>query len=289
MDRIDWLKWRKEGIGGSDAPKIMGTSRYGNIVSCYNDKINPFVDEGENSYQAEKGIQAEGKVRSLFELQMGESFEPKLFVMSDKPWLRVSLDGLSSDGKRAAELKFCARAVWEEARLGKVAAEYWPQVQHALMVSSAECVYFVCHPWNKRCEVSISEIVCVTVTPDWDYINNKLFPAELKFWNSVIEKRPPSKSEPVPQKVDGAEEKVKLWKELKQQLDAGYEQLDALRKEIVTIAENTGNKEFVVAGVRVLQKSRKGNVDYSKIPQLQGVDLEPFRKPGSTFWEFEIQ
>jgi hypothetical protein len=33
------------------------------------------------------------------------------------------------------------------------------------------------------------------------------------------------------------------------------------------------------SGVEVLKSSRKGSVDYSAVPELRGVDLEPYRKP----------
>ena len=36
------------------------------------------------------------------------------------------------------------------------------------------------------------------------------------------------------------------------------------------------------------RSERKGNVDYSKVPQLQGVDLEPFRKRPITSWRLEV-
>ena len=32
-------------------------------------------------------------------------------------------------------------------------------------------------------------------------------------------------------------------------------------------------------GVEVLKSSRKGAVDYSAVPELRGVNLEPYRKP----------
>ena len=32
-------------------------------------------------------------------------------------------------------------------------------------------------------------------------------------------------------------------------------------------------------GVEVLKGSRRGAVDYSAVPELRGVDLEPYRKP----------
>ena len=35
----------------------------------------------------------------------------------------------------------------------------------------------------------------------------------------------------------------------------------------------------------LIEKTRKGNVDYAKIPELQGVDLEDYRKTETKYWE----
>ena len=58
------------------------------------------------------------------------------------------------------------------------------------------------------------------------------------------------------------------------------EKVEEARKKLLEICtENTKG-----AGVTVYQSERKGAVDYKKIPQLEGVDLEQYRKKSTTVW-----
>jgi hypothetical protein len=36
-------------------------------------------------------------------------------------------------------------------------------------------------------------------------------------------------------------------------------------------------------GARIQTISRKGNVDYSRIPEIEGVNVEDYRKPGTSY------
>ena len=46
MDRQEWLKLRKEGIGGSDAGAICGLNPYASPMSVYQDKTSPEIYGG---------------------------------------------------------------------------------------------------------------------------------------------------------------------------------------------------------------------------------------------------
>jgi len=61
---------------------------------------------------------------------------------------------------------------------------------------------------------------------------------------------------------------------------AAEERVEEARKKLLEICtENTKG-----AGVTVYQTERKGAVDYKKIPQLEGVDLEQYRKKSTQVW-----
>lgn len=58
------------------------------------------------------------------------------------------------------------------------------------------------------------------------------------------------------------------------------EKVEEARKKLLEICtENTKG-----AGITVYQTERKGAVDYKKIPQLEGVDLEQYRKKSTQVW-----
>ena len=65
---------------------------------------------------------------------------------------------------------------------------------------------------------------------------------------------------------------------------AAEERVEEARKKLLEICtENTKG-----AGVTVYQSERKGAVDYKKIPQLDGVDLEQYRKKSTMVWTVKV-
>ena len=56
MDRQEWLKLRKEGIGGSDAGAICGLNPYASPMSVYQDKTSPEISEQDNEAMRQGGI-----------------------------------------------------------------------------------------------------------------------------------------------------------------------------------------------------------------------------------------
>jgi putative phage-type endonuclease len=63
------------------------------------------------------------------------------------------------------------------------------------------------------------------------------------------------------------------------------EKVEEARKKLLEICtENTKG-----AGVTVCQSERKGAVDYKKIPQLEGVDVEQYRKKSTTVWTIKAE
>lgn len=66
---------------------------------------------------------------------------------------------------------------------------------------------------------------------------------------------------------------------------AAEERVEEARKKLLEICtENTKG-----AGITVYQTERKGAVDYKKIPQLEGVDLEQYRKKSTMVWTVKVE
>ena len=56
---------------------------------------------------------------------------------------------------------------------------------------------------------------------------------------------------------------------------------EEVRKQLIFLSGESNTKG---AGISLCQIQRKGNVDYSKIPELRGVDVEKYRKPAINSW-----
>lgn len=56
-----------------------------------------------------------------------------------------------------------------------------------------------------------------------------------------------------------------------------------IMSEIIAIAKE---RDAVIHGRKLTHIERKGNVQYAKIPELKGLDLEQYRAKPSSFWKF---
>jgi len=63
------------------------------------------------------------------------------------------------------------------------------------------------------------------------------------------------------------------------------ERQELIKKQLLTLA---GKQKCKGGGVTIFSTERKGTVDYAKVPQLVGVDLEPYRKKGSLSWTVKV-
>ena len=61
--------------------------------------------------------------------------------------------------------------------------------------------------------------------------------------------------------------------------------LDDAKKRLADLAGETNAKGY---GVTVTKVVRKGSIDYAKVPDLNGVDLEEYRKKGSEYWKVTL-
>ena len=93
-NRKDWLKWRHEGIGGSDVAKLFNSSRYGDRLDLYLEKTAKEPREldlwGTIQIQAQV---AEDDARKLLEEHLKCPMPATNLEDMTKPELRLSLDG----------------------------------------------------------------------------------------------------------------------------------------------------------------------------------------------------
>jgi hypothetical protein len=59
-----------------------------------------------------------------------------------------------------------------------------------------------------------------------------------------------------------------------------------LRIKLIEMAEAMGKKNLTGGGVKVCKSTRKGNIQYDKVPELHKVDLEKHRGAIVEFWRF---
>lgn len=325
MDRKAWLAWRHLGLGSSDAPIVMGVSRFKTALELWDEKILPFPKEDDsNSFIKNAGNEAEIKVRVLFEMLQETTYEPETCVMDDPAleFMRVSLDGRSPCKKDICEIKLLGNggkgAKPEEQKFnrakneGIVPEEYFPQIQMQLLVSGAERCFFVAYEYDHNDKylknpMTETKLAVVEVFPDKDY-QLKLLEKCIEFWNSVVSKKPPLLSS-----EDYMTIKDKEIKKLAAEYTRVCKKLDPLearKKELrELLIANPAHSKMIIGKVKVQSEEKQGAVDKDKMysdlennfniafsnlsPEAKAgiektliqINPEKYRKKSSTVWK----
>ncbi len=144
LSREEWLKYRTQGIGGSDVSIIAGINPYKSVHQLWLEKTGQIEPEQTDSEYAHFGTLLEPIVRKEFSDRTGIKVRQKhMLLQSEKyPFMFADLDGvINEDGKIAifeakTALQYKAE-LWNE----EVPAAYILQVQHYMAVTGAERAY----------------------------------------------------------------------------------------------------------------------------------------------------
>lgn len=288
-ERIEWLKWRKGGIGSSDMPIIMGVSPWSTPYKLWEEKISPEAREDDsNSFIRQKGNRIEPKVRALFELSQGKSYAPKLVQMEDFDYIRASLDGASEDGSEIIEIKLLGKEDWNAAKKGIIPEKYIPQIQHGLLASQRSICFFLGYLCDDETEeMSMDRLAIVIVRSDPDY-QGGIIQAATKFWKSVTDKNPPHLMDKDYKILKGIAPIARKWRATKLKMEKLKIELEDLDYKIEAAAEAVGHPRLRGPGIKMIKISREGNVQYKNIPELKGIDLDSYRGASTTYWKKEI-
>lgn len=175
----EWLQWRSQGIGASDAPTIMGENPWKSPKDLLEEKCG-WKTVSTNAAMA-RGMALEPEARKSYEATVGFSVVPACLQSEKYEWLRASLDGLAMDGSSAVEIK-CGESVYRKASASReVPKYYYGQLQHILAITHLQSIDFYCY-LPERPEVHL------TVARNDSYIK-RLIDAEQLFWEQILKNR----------------------------------------------------------------------------------------------------
>lgn len=255
------------GIGSSDIAAILGISPWKTAFQVYQEKLG--LNEAiKNSYVMERGTRYEPKARALFELKIGRSFSAALVEMKEYPFMLASLDGRDEEQKELVEFKYVGKDK------GSIVPDYYMcQIQQALMISNFKSCHYQPYDIVDK-EVVLHQTILVASDIEQQKV---ILKAGINFWtNHVMKKVPPpfQDKDYVPLNNNDLSEKLKRWRQVKSQIET----LETEQKEIETFAKSFVTEPRMKCGdVKFTRVTRIGNVNYSKIPELQGVDLNKYR------------
>lgn len=265
----EWLDHRRNYRNASETPAVMGISPW----------VTPYQLWLERTGRAKakvnaamiRGADLEAAARIAYERLTGNLMEP--LVMVDGEY-SASLDGITLDGQTLLEVKCPMQGrssqTWQCAAAKEVPERYFWQIQTQLMVAGASLAHLYVFDGAEGLlvEVKPEQRFWERIRGDWDV-----------FMAFLAKDQPPPLCE-----RDTRERDDLAWKQAadvyinaKQAADLAGAALDAAKQHLTALTQHPSEAGF---GVTVTRYWKKGSVDYKRVPELKGTDLEQYRAPG---------
>jgi len=139
----EWLALRAQYRTASEAPAMMGASKYQSrtdLLIAKKTGITPDVTPSQQ-FIFDKGHATEALARPLTEALIGEELYPIVVTEGN---LLASMDGATMLGETLFEHKLWNESVVAQVKAGDLTPHYYWQLEQQLLVSGAERVIFVC-------------------------------------------------------------------------------------------------------------------------------------------------
>lgn len=141
----EWLQIRSQHFTASEAPAMLGLSKYKTRQDLLREKATGLTEEVDANKQRlfDAGHEAEAVARPLAEAYLQEDLFPATGAAEiDGLPLLASFDGLNMEETLVWENKLASAAVEAMIASGDLEGTYWPQVEQQLLVSGADRALF---------------------------------------------------------------------------------------------------------------------------------------------------
>lgn len=272
-----WFKQRVGKITGSRVGAILGLNPWMKASDVMRQMVREYhgaESEFTGNIATEYGTNFEKFAQDDFEMEHGlEVTETGFHVSKEFEWIGASPDGfVSYDAVLEIKCPFGAR----ETGVFKTVAEqlhYHAQMQiEMLCAEKKKCYFYQWSPVGSALDV-------VEYNKYWIEEN---IPKLKAFYDQyLLEIKSPEKHLLDLVQTKEAVKLVKSYNSVKEEIKLLTAELDELKKDLIKIADG---KKSNISGVLVYEVERQGAVDYKKVPELKGVNLEQYRKKSSKYW-----
>lgn len=186
MDKLEWLKERQCGIGGSDVGAILGVNKYKTPFEVYLEKTETISEVKEQSEAAYWGDQFEEVVAKEFEKRTGLKVrrDRKHYKHKEYPFMVANIDRRVVGQNAILECKTANQYLLKEWEDEEIPASYLLQVQHYICVTNADKAYIACLIGGQK-------FIWKEIKRD-DELIEIIIKAEKDFWKLVEDKTPPA-------------------------------------------------------------------------------------------------
>lgn len=153
-----WHQHRASHLNASDAPAMMGASKYQTRSELLCEKATGLAADVSEHQQRlyDRGHEAEALIRPLIEQQIGEElYSTTMSAVVDGLALSASLDGQTMDGDVIWEHKLFSESLVAQVLAGELEPHYYWQLEHQLLVSGADHVIFTTSDGTQENEASM--------------------------------------------------------------------------------------------------------------------------------------
>jgi len=269
----EWLEWRKKGLGASDAPIIMEESPWKTPYELWLEKTGRKKPPPPNASMI-RGHRLEEKARQKYIEMTGNAVFPLCAQHEQYPWLFCSLDGINFEQNLIVEIKCAGGASHHKALVNEIPRVYYPQLQHQMLVSGID----ICHYFSFDGEDGV--IVECPANPEYQ---EELLKKLQEFWDLVQNDIAPEASASAHIYIDHDEFKAAAaeWIACRRALTAAQEAESKAKNRLLDLTDD-GN--CFGGGVKCSKFKRQGSIDYKKIPELKGVDIDKYRGKDVYYW-----
>lgn len=262
----EWLAYRLDKRNASESAAVLGLSPWTTLYQLWQSKTGRLLQPVTMAMQ--RGTDLEPAARAVYEEQIGFVMQP--LVLESGPY-SASLDGQTLEGDLILEIKCPLRGMrsdlWQDVAAGQVPEHYMAQVQHQMMVSGATTAHLWVFDGERGLLHTIGrdEGLMARICDAWDVFQSFLesdTPPPLTEADTVI-------------RTDSAWCKAAgEYAAVKREAEALALRLESARQAVIALAQHPREQG---AGVTVTRYWKQGNVDYKRVPALQGLDLDLYR------------
>jgi putative phage-type endonuclease len=283
LTKLDWLKWRQKGIGGSDISSVCNINPFHSSLALYYDKVTEITEVDEGNVSMEIGTALEPLGRAKFEKWINKNEGINIEVVRIPYILQhptnlialANLDGLfphPGKGDCLLEIKTTAERNYKDWEEDSLPDYYYLQTQWYLYVTNYQYCYLAFFIGNRKFDVKLierNEEVIKQIVEKADY-----------FWNNfVIPRVPPAPSGDESSKealammypkeevgkiisIEGEEylqalNKLEQLKLAKKEAELGIEEANQIFKA------KMGNAEIAICGVKKITWSEQERKEYT--------------------------
>jgi putative phage-type endonuclease len=270
QNSLEWHEWRAKHRNASEAGSVMDCNPFQTKRQLWESRHGlgkPFVGNVATDYGHKMEPEALAKVSWLIHVDLKSS----VFVEGE---YSASLDAYGEkDGKTyKVEIKCPYQRedskLWKSVQNDEIPEHYYWQMVHQDMCCPTDGSYFFVY-------INKNTYKLIGFKPNQgDDITLKAA------WDDFMANEPAPAYAPRPDLAALGEE----YKDLKAKSDAMAKGLKIIEAQLKDACEE--NSEAGPIKVQII--SKKGNVDYAKIPEIKGLDLDDYRKKTTTYKKITI-